>query len=94
MFKLAFGVNHDADLWATCTARADCADPKPNAWTDAAEYIKKRGWSDSTINKVLAYMYDNQLQGEDVAEYFFEKYEDLWTAWVSDEVAMKVKSAL
>ena len=82
MFKLAFGVNHDADLWATCTARADCADPKPNVWTD------------STINKVLAYMYDNQFQGKDAAEYFFEKYEDLWTVWVSDEVALKVKSAL
>lgn len=111
MFKLAFGVNHDADLWATCTARVDCADPKPNAWTDstvytvvtsrfaeastdAFAYIKKRGWSNSTINKVLAYMHDNQFQGEDAAEYFFEKYKDLWTTWVSDEVAMKVKSAL
>ena len=32
MYMLEPNATHDSDEWASCTAVADCADPKPNAW--------------------------------------------------------------
>ena len=32
MVRLSEGVPHDAGEWKRCTSKADCADPKPNAW--------------------------------------------------------------
>lgn len=111
MVLLDFGVAHDAGHWDSCTARPDCADPRPNAWPVSAvrtvvtrrfaesapetvAWLERRGWSNAVAGDVLAYMDENQYSGEDGARYFFAKYEDLWTAWMSDEVAVKVKSAL
>ena len=49
---------------------------------------------DDTVNKLLAWMTDNQATGEDGAKYFLENNEDIWTKWVSPEVAEKIKSSL
>jgi glycine betaine/proline transport system substrate-binding protein len=38
MVRLDEGVKHDAAQWQACTAKPDCADPKPNAWVPAAVY--------------------------------------------------------
>jgi len=42
----------------------------------------------------LVYMADEQAAGEDAAVEFLTKYEDIWTTWVTPEVAAKVKGAL
>ena len=60
----------------------------------AREYFKTRSWSNATVNKLLAWMCDNQATGDEGANYFFKNHEDLWTAWLSPEVAAKVKAAL
>jgi glycine betaine/proline transport system substrate-binding protein len=60
----------------------------------ALDYLKARTWSNATVNKLLAWMTDNQATGEEGAEYFLENNEDIWTKWVTPEVAEKVKSAL
>jgi glycine betaine/proline transport system substrate-binding protein len=60
----------------------------------ALDYLKARSWSNATVNKLLAWMTDNQATGEEGAEYFLENNEDIWTKWVTPEVAEKVKSAL
>ncbi|GGE10129.1 ABC transporter substrate-binding protein [Aureimonas endophytica] len=60
----------------------------------AMDYLKKRNWSNDTVNKLLSYMTDNQATGEDGAKYFLKNNEDVWTKWVSPEVATKVKAAL
>ena len=60
----------------------------------AMEYFRARSWSNATVNKLLAWMTDNQATGEEGARYFLKNNEDLWTQWVSAEVAEKVKSAL
>jgi glycine betaine/proline transport system substrate-binding protein len=36
MVRLSEGVPHDAAEWQRCTIKADCADPRPNAWLPAA----------------------------------------------------------
>ena len=58
------------------------------------DYLKTRSWTNATVNKLLAWMTDNQATGEEGAQYFLEHNEDIWTKWVSPEVAKKVKAAL
>lgn len=58
------------------------------------DYLKTRSWSNDTVNKLLAWMADNQATGEEGAKYFLKNNEDLWTKWVSPEVAEKVKASL
>lgn len=58
------------------------------------DYLKARSWSSSTVNKLLAWMGDNQASGEEGAEYFIKHHEDIWGKWVPADVAAKVKDAL
>jgi glycine betaine/proline transport system substrate-binding protein len=60
----------------------------------ALDYLKTRGWSNDTVQKVMAWMTDNQATGEDGAKYFLKNYEPVWTKWVSPETAAKIKAAL
>jgi glycine betaine/proline transport system substrate-binding protein len=60
----------------------------------AMDYVKTRKWDNGTVNKVLAWMDDNQATNEDAAKHFLKTYPDLWTKWVSPDVAEKVKAAL
>ncbi|MGV1751437.1 ABC transporter substrate-binding protein [Agrobacterium sp. CG674] len=111
MVKLDDGVPLDREAYDTCIVKADCADPKPNAYPIAdvytvvtkafaekagpsAEYVKKRAWDNGTLAKVLAWMDENQGTNEDGAAYFLENHEDIWTKWVSPEVAEKIKASI
>ncbi len=111
MYKLDFGVEHNADEWNNCTLEPNCLEPKPNDWPkasvvtvvtkdlaerapEAIDYLNKRAWSNAVANEVLAYMDTNQYSGEEGAYYFLKNNEDLWTGWVSDEVAAKIKDAI
>ena len=46
------------------------------------------------MNQILAWMEDNQADGNVAMEHFLKNYESSWTTWVSDEVATKVKTAV
>ncbi|PSJ63023.1 ABC transporter substrate-binding protein [Pseudaminobacter soli (ex Li et al. 2025)] len=59
----------------------------------AMDYLKTRSWPNATVNKLLAWMTDNQATGEEGAKHFIKTGEDIWTKWVSPEVAEKVKAA-
>ena len=60
----------------------------------AMGYIGKRQWDNPTVNKLLAWMADNQATGEEAAYYFIENFEDVWSSWVEADVADKVKAAI
>ncbi|RTE66776.1 ABC transporter substrate-binding protein [Amphritea opalescens] len=60
----------------------------------AYEYVSKRSLTNKQLNTLLAWMEDNQADGEVAAEYFLTEHEDLWMPWVSADVAAKVKQAL
>lgn len=64
------------------------------AGADVMGYLAKRSWSNATVNKLMAWMTDNQASGEDGAKHFLSENEDLWKDWVSPEVAEKIKAAL
>ncbi|MCX8998854.1 ABC transporter substrate-binding protein [Rhizobiaceae bacterium BDR2-2] len=60
----------------------------------ALDYIGSRTWPNELVNEMLAWMSDNQATGEDGAKYFLKEHKDVWTRWVSPEVAGKIEAAL
>lgn len=60
----------------------------------AVEYLKARSWDNKTVNALMAWMTENQATGEDGARHFLSERPEIWTKWVSSEVADKVKSSL
>jgi glycine betaine/proline transport system substrate-binding protein len=64
--------------------------------TDPAviEFLTKYSTTTTQNNKVLAYILDTGASYEDAAVYFLQEFEDVWTTWVPDDVAKKVKDAL
>ena len=67
---------------------------KESAGADAMGYFGKRIFPGPIMNKMLVYMEDNQANGPDAAVEFLIEYEDVWTPWVSADVAKKVKASL
>lgn len=61
---------------------------------EAYSYLATRGWNNNTVNQLLAWMSDNQATGADGARHFLRNQEAVWQAWVSPEVAQKIKAAL
>jgi len=58
------------------------------------DYLAARVYPADVIGAMLVYMEDQQAAGEDAAYEFLAKYPEVWTKWVSKEVAAKVKAAL
>ncbi len=61
---------------------------------DVFAYLSKRSYTNEQMNSLLAWMEDNQADGEIGMEYFLTEHEATWTQWLSPEVAEKVKAAL
>ena len=57
----------------------------------ALSYFSRRSIGNSDLGKLLAWMTDNQATGEEAAEEFIKTREDIWTKWVSKDVAEKIK---
>ncbi len=58
------------------------------------DYLNKRSFTNKEMNSLLAWMEDNQADGEVAMEYFLEEHEAIWSRWLAPEVAAKVKAAL
>ena len=81
--------------------RAPSATPPAYTASSSAErapkayvYFTKRGFTNNNMNQLLAWMEDNQADGEEAMFYFLESYPQVWQAWVPQDVAKKVKQAL
>lgn len=61
---------------------------------EVVEFLRKYETTTAITNKCLAYMQETKASTEDAAIWFLKNYEDLWTGWVSADVAGKVKAAL
>lgn len=57
-------------------------------------YLSKRSFSNEQMNVLLAWMEDQQADGEYTVEHFLKNYEDTWIQWVDPGTAAKVKHAL
>lgn len=66
----------------------------PEIAPDVVEFLKNYETSSALTNEALAYMQANDVGPEEAAKWFMSEHEDIWTKWVSEEVASKVKEAL
>jgi glycine betaine/proline transport system substrate-binding protein len=80
--------------WARAEVYTVVTDRFKQAGGPAYDYLARRGWDNETVNGLLAWMSDNQASGEDGARHFLKEQPAVWEAWVTPEVAEKVKAAL
>ena len=109
MVKLG-GMTHDPKSWKCVTDKdcADPKPnqyPKSVAYTvvtsgfaksapEAFRFVSSFAWPNKLVNALLAWKDDNQATGRETAEYFLKNHEAVWTAWVTADVAAKVKAGL
>ena len=86
--------NPQKNDWAHAEVFTIVTDKFKKRGGEAYDYLSKRAWSNSTVGELMAWMSDNQATGEDGAVYFFKTYPQVWTKWVSADVAAKIKKAL
>lgn len=68
----------------------DFAERAPAAYA----YLESRSFTNDEMNEMLAWMDENQADGEFAMEYFLLSYEDMWRSWLDDEAADRVAAAL
>jgi len=83
------------NAWPVDTIATLVAKPfSEKAGPDVMAYLQKRSWSNDTVNKLMAWMTDNQASGEDGAKHFLKENKDIWTKWVSEDAAKKIEASL
>lgn len=68
----------------------DLRDKAPNV----ADFLSKMQVPNAEISAVLAWGDDNKASPDEVAAHFLMNYEGIWTQWVPEDVAAKVKASL
>ncbi|WP_368668720.1 ABC transporter substrate-binding protein [Sporosarcina sp. 6E9] len=61
---------------------------------DVVEFLKNYKTSNALTEDMLEYMEETEADQDETAKWWLQENEDIWTAWVSEEVAEKVKAAL
>ncbi|MCK5918918.1 MAG: ABC transporter substrate-binding protein [Cocleimonas sp.] len=81
--------------WTKSEVRTVVTDKfKKNADADVMDYLKKRIFPSDVMNEMLVYMKDEQADGATAAIEFLTKHSMLWTKWVSEDTAKKIKKSL
>ncbi len=61
---------------------------------EAFEYLSNRSYTNAQMNELLAWMEENQADGEFATLHFLENYQETWTKWLPEDVAAKVLNEL
>lgn len=61
---------------------------------DVVDFLSNYETSSELTETGLQYMEENDVDNDEAAIWWMNEYEDVWTEWVSEEVAEKVKEAL
>jgi glycine betaine/proline transport system substrate-binding protein len=61
---------------------------------NVAQYLSKVGLTNAEISELLVYGDENQADAAATAVNFLKTKEDVWTGWVTPEVADKVRASL
>lgn len=69
---------------------SELKDKAPNI----AGFLGKLQLPNDIVNELLAWGDDNSANPEEIADRFFEKHPDIWTAWVPDDVAERIQASL
>lgn len=66
----------------------------PSQAKDVVDFLSKYESSNDATEEILKYMNENEVEPEEAAKWWITENEDIWTTWVSEEVAKKVKATL
>ncbi len=69
---------------------ADLAERSPTA----IAYLSSRSFSNSFLNAMLAWMEENQADGETAMVHFLSNFGDMWRLWVPDDASPRIVAAL
>lgn len=86
--------NSKKNGWAVSQVYTLVASSFASQYPELMEYLKKRSYGMETIGGILAFMSDNQADGEEAAYYFIQNYEHIWSQWLTVDKIEKVKQAL
>lgn len=66
----------------------------PEQAPEVVEFLKNYETSSELTEDALEYMEDTDASSDEAAIWWMNEHEDIWTTWVSEEVAEKIKEAL
>src|SRR5699024_3729792 len=66
----------------------------PDQAPEVTEFLSQYETSSELTEEALNYMEENDADPDEAAIWWMKEHEDIWTSWVSEEVAEKVKKAL
>lgn len=58
------------------------------------EFLSKISVPLDLMNAVMAHMDENELEPDEVAEWFLKNHQDVWTQWLPEATAQRVKASL
>ena len=58
---------------------------------DVVGFLENYETSTKLTSEMLAYMQDNDAEAEEVAKWFLEEYEEVWTQWIPEEIVEEIK---
>ncbi|WP_332651340.1 ABC transporter substrate-binding protein [Lysinibacillus sp. 54212] len=61
---------------------------------DVVDFLSKYETSNAMTEQALKYMGEHETEPMETAKWWMKEHEDVWTAWVPEDVADKVKAAL
>jgi glycine betaine/proline transport system substrate-binding protein len=80
--------------WPTAEVYTVVTDRFRREGGEAFEYLARRSWGNDTVNALLAWMSEQQADGEAGARHFLRTGQDLWRNWVTPEAAQRIEAAL
>lgn len=66
----------------------------PDQAPDVVDFLSNYETDSAMTEAALSYMMENEASAEEAAMWWMNEYEDVWTSWVSEDVAAQVKEAL
>lgn len=66
----------------------------PTQAPEVVEFLENYETSSELTEAALDYMEENDADNEEAALWWMKEYEDIWTEWVPEEIAEKVKESL
>lgn len=58
------------------------------------EFITEMSTTNDQVNAALTHMFESEATPDDAAIWFLNEYQDVWTAWVPEDVAERVLASL
>jgi glycine betaine/proline transport system substrate-binding protein len=66
----------------------------PKRAPEIVEFLKNYHTNSAMASAALSYMRENECDSRDAAVWFLKTREDVWTKWVPEEIAEKIKGAI